>query len=153
MKKNLILYSCFALLLGACKKDHDDRSNSPNTWSLYGNTYQATTVTYLSYGNLTAASSGATSSILMFQFSTPPTSSGEMLITDSGDPNTIVITVSVSTPGAGAFTSYNSGKTDVKANVVVNGKVSVSFPRSIWVHNWTNYSDSAQLSAGTITQQ
>jgi hypothetical protein len=76
-----------------------------------------------------------------------------MLIIDSGDPNTIVITVSVSTPLAGAFTSYISGKTNVKANVAVNGKVSVSFPGGIWVHNWTNYSDSTQLSAGTITQQ
>jgi hypothetical protein len=152
VKKNLILYSCVALLLGACKKNHDDRPNSPNTWTLYGNTYQATAVSYLSYGNLTASSSGTTSSILMFNFSTPPTSSGEMLISDSG-PNTVAITVSVSTPLAGAFTTYNAGKTNVKANVVVNGKVSVSFPGKIWVHNWGNYSDSTQLSAGTITQQ
>jgi len=153
VKKNLILYSCLALLLGACKKNHDDSSSSPNTWTFYGNTYQATTVTYLSYGNLTAASSGATSSILMFDFPSPPTISGEMLITDSGDPNTVKITVSVMTPAIGASTMYISGKTNVKANVTVNGKVSVSFPGSIWVHNWTNYSDSTQLSAGAITQQ
>jgi hypothetical protein len=89
----------------------------------------------------------------MFQFSTPPTSSGEMLISDAGDPNTVVITVSRSAAAMGAFTSYISGKTNVKANVAVKGKVSIGFPGRIWVHNWTNYSDSTQLSAGTITQQ
>jgi len=91
----------------------------------------------------------------MFQFSTPPTSSGEMLITYSGDPspNTVVITVSRSTAAIGAFTSYISGKTNVKANVTVNGKVAVSFPGSIWIHNQANYSDSTQLSVGTITSQ
>lgn len=151
MKKNLILYLSLGLLLAACKKDHND-GNSPNTWTFYGNTYEAATVTYISTGNLTAATYGA-NSILMFQFSTPPTSSGEMLITDSGDPNTMVVTVSRSTAGIGAFTSYISGKTNVKAHVTVNGKVAVSFPGSIWIHNWTNYSDSTLLSAGTITQQ
>jgi hypothetical protein len=153
VKKNLVLYSCLALLFGACKKNHDDSSNSSNTWTFYGNTYQAATVTYINTGNLTAATYGATST-LMFQFSSPPTSSGEMLITDSGDPtpNTVVITVARSTYGIGS-TFYLSGRTNVKANVTVNGKVSVGFAGRIWVHNWGNYSDSTQLSVGTITQQ
>jgi len=151
VKKNLILYSCLALLLGACKKNHDNSSNSSNTWTFYGNTYQAATVTYLNYGNLTAITYGGTST-LMFAFSTPPTSSGEMLITDSGDPNTVVITVARCTFGIGC-TFYVSGKTNVQANVTVNGKVSVDFPGSIWVHNQANYSDSTQLSVGTITSQ
>jgi hypothetical protein len=152
MKKRLIFYLSLGLLLGACKKDHNDGGNAANTWTFYGNTYQAATVTYISsIGNLTAATYGATST-LMFAFSTPLTSSGEMLITDSGDPNTVAITVARSTFGIGSVL-YFSGKTNVKATVTVNGKVSVGFPGSIWIHNQSNYSDSTLLSAGTIIQQ
>jgi hypothetical protein len=151
VKKSLILYFSLALLPGACKKDQNGSGNSPNAWTFNGNTYQAATVTYSNYGNLTAATYGATC-MLMFDFTTPPTSSGEMLITDSGDPNTVVVSVGTSTFGVGSAL-YASGKTNVKTNVTVNGKISVGFPGSIWVHNRTNYSDSIRLSAGTITQQ
>jgi hypothetical protein len=40
------------------------------------------------------------------------------------------------------------------ANVTINaGKISVTFPGKIWLHNVQNFNDSAQVSVGTITQQ
>jgi len=158
MKKRLILYSCLALLLGACSKDHGDSSNSANTWTFAGTNYSAATVVYVDAGpqaNLSAVATGATSTSgdgLTFLFVPPPTSSGQMLITDTGDPNTIM--VSASRLSGTNTTFYTSTETNVQASVTINsGKVSVSFPGSIWVHNMSNYSDSAQLSVGTITQQ
>jgi hypothetical protein len=75
-----------------------------------------------------------------------------MLITDTGDSNTVV--VSVMALIASGNTNYISRKTSVKANVTVNNsKVSASFPGNIWLYNDVNSSDSAQLSVGTITQQ
>jgi len=51
-------------------------------------------------------------------------------------------------------TFYLNEETNVMANVTVNnGKISVSFPGTIWLHNLANTNDSAQLSVGTITQQ
>jgi hypothetical protein len=158
MKKNLILCSCLALLFAACKKDHDDSSNSANTWTFKGNTYKAATVVYVDAGgqaNLSAGATGATATSadgLAFLFNTPPTTSGQMLITDTGDPNTIMVSTSNLTGSLSTF--YLNGETNVQANVTVSGgKVSVSFPGSIWLHDMANYSDSAQLSVGTITQQ
>jgi hypothetical protein len=157
MKRNLILYSSLALLLGACSKDHSDSSNSGNTWTFAGTTYTAGTVVYVDAGsqaNLSAGATGATATSadgLVFLFLPPPTSNGQMLITDSGDPNTV--RVSVSKLSGSSTTFYISGETNVQASVTVSGKVSASFPGSIWVHNMANYSDSAQLSVGTITQQ
>lgn len=156
MKKNLILFSCLALLSVACKKNHDS-SNPISTWTFKGTPYQAIDVTYMIGGSTasltaTAIAAGPTGSrdILVFEFTPPPTISGEMLITDSGDPNTIVVSVADLTT---VPANYVSGKTNVKANVTVNGKVSVSFPGSIWLYNNIDSSDSAQLSVGTITQQ
>ena len=156
MKRNLILFSCLALLLGGCKKNHEGSSSS-GTWTFKGTPYQAIAVTYVlggRYGNyalLTATATGPNfRNILTFQFFPPPTSSGEMLITDSGDPNTIVVSVTDLTPVSG--TDYLSGKTSVKANVTVNGKISVSFPGSIWLYNNRAPFDSAQLSVGMISQ-
>jgi len=159
MKKNLILCSCLALLvLAACKKDHDDSSNSANTWTFKGTSYTAATVVYVNAGgqaNLSAAATGNTATSgdgLAFLFITPPTTSGQMLITDTGDPNTIMVSHAKMSNSSTTF--YANGETNVLANVTVSGgKVSVSFPGSIWLHDMANYSDSAQLSVGTITQQ
>jgi len=158
MKGNLIPYLSLALLLGACKKDKSDSNNSDNSWTFAGSTYKAATVVYVDAGsqaNLSASATGATATSadgLTFLFFTPPTSNGQMLITDTGDPNTIM--VSASRLSGTNTTFYTSTETNVQASVTVNGgKVSVSFPGSVWVHNMANYSDSAQLSVGTITQQ
>ena len=157
MKRKLILFSCLALLLGACKKNHDGNTSS-STWTFKGTTYQAAAITYavggtMRYGLLTATAAGSNFTfILTFRLFPPPTSSSEMLITDTGDPNTVV--VSVMALIASGNTNYISRKTSVKANVTVNNsKVSASFPGNIWLYNDVNSSDSAQLSVGTITQQ
>jgi hypothetical protein len=89
---------------------------------------------------------------LTFDFIPPPTSNGQVLITDTGDPNTMIVSASKLVGSTTTF--YASGETNVQANVSINnGKVSVSFPGTIWVYNLANSSDSAQLSVGTITQQ
>jgi hypothetical protein len=158
MKKSLILYLSLALLLSACKKDNDNDKNATNTWNFKGTDYTAATVVYVNGGstaNLSATATGATATSadqLTFAFITPPTSSGQLLITDSGDPNTLL--VSVSKFSGTSTTFYLNEETNVMANVTVNnGKISVSFPGTIWLHNLANSNDSAQLSAGTITQQ
>jgi hypothetical protein len=158
MKKNLVLYSFFVLLLGACSKDHGDNNNSSNTWTFAGTTYKALTVVYVNGGaqaNLSASASGGTTTSadgLSFVFSTPPTISSQMLITYSGEPNTVLVTASKLSGTNTTF--YLNEETNVKADVTVNnGKVSVNFPGTIWLHNLTNSADSAQLSVGTITQQ
>jgi hypothetical protein len=157
MKKSLMLSLSLVLLLSACKKDHDD-STAANTWNFKGTDYTAATVVYVNGGstaNLSATATGASATSadgLAFVFATPPSSSGQMLITDSGDPNTVL--VSISNLSGTTTTFYLNEQTDVMANVTINnGKISVSFPGSIWLHNLANSSDSAQLSAGTITQQ
>lgn len=153
MKRNLILYLFLALLLGACKKDKSDSNSADNSWTFKGTTYKASTVMYVNGGpqaNLSASTSSADG--LAFVFTTPPTTNGQMLITDSGEPNTLL--VSTSTLFGTNTTFYLSQETTVKADVSVStGKVSVSFPGTIWLHNLANSNDSAQLSVGTITQQ
>ena len=158
MKKGLVLFISLALLLSACKKDHNDSGNASNTWNFKGTDYTAATVVYVNGGsaaNLSASATGATATSadgLTFAFTTPPTSSGQLLITDTGDPNTLL--VSVSKLSGTTTTFYLNEETNVMANVTVNnGKISVSFPGTIWLHNLANTNDSAQLSVGTITQQ
>src|SRR5690349_238769 len=125
MKKKLILYSSLALLLGACKKDHSDSGNAGNTWNFRGTNYTAATVVYVNAGaqaNLSAGATGATTTSadgLVFLFLTPPASSGQMLITDSMDPNTVMVSVSKLSNGATTF--YTNAETNVQANVTVNG--------------------------------
>jgi hypothetical protein len=158
MKGNLILYLSLALVLGACKKDKEDSNTAANTWTFKGTNYTAATVDYINGGstaNLIAVATGATATStdqLTFGFTTSPTSSGQLPITDSADPNTLLVSISKSTGTSTTF--YLNGETNVKADVTVNnGKISVSFPGTIWLYNLSNSSDSAQLSAGTITQQ
>lgn len=158
MKKSLVLFLSFALLLSACKKDHNGSGTGANTWNFKGIDYTAETVVYVNGGsaaNLSASATGATAISadgLTFAFTTPPTSSGQLLIADSGDPNTLL--VSVSKLSGSTTTFYLNQETNIMANVTVsNGKVSVSFPGTIWLHNLANTNDSAQLSVGTITQQ
>jgi hypothetical protein len=155
--KKIILYSFVGLLLLSCKKDNNDNS-SANTWKFAGTTYSAAVVIYLDAGsqsNLSATASGYTATDangLVFTFMTPPTSSTQMLIDDSGDANTVL--VSTSKLSGTTTTFYSNDVTNVTANVTVNnGKVGISFPGSIWLHNLANYNDSAQLSIGTITEQ
>ena len=153
MKKSLILCLSLAFLLIACKKDHDN-GEAANTWNFNGADYTAATVVFVNGGSTANLSATATTSTdgLTFVFSTPPSSSGQMLITDSGDPNTVL--VSISQLSATGTTFYLNEQTDVMANVSINnGKISVSFPGSIWLHRLGNAHDSAQLSAGAITQQ
>jgi len=157
MKRNLTLFSFLALLLGACNKNHESNMSS-STWTFKATNYQAAAVTYavggtMRYGLLTATAASSNSTyILTFRLFPPPTSNGDMLITDTGDPNTVV--VSVMALIASGNINYISRKTNVQANVTLsNGKVSASFPGNIWLYNDVNSSDSAQLSVGTITQQ
>ena len=158
MKRNLILYSCIALFIVGCSKNKDSKTNSDNTWNFGGTTYTAANVSYINGGsaaNLSATATGATATSadgLVFEFATPPVSDGQMLITSSDDPNTILVAVSKLSGTTTTF--YTNDVTSTTANVSVStGKVSVTFPGKIWLHNMTNFSDSAQLSAGTITQQ
>jgi hypothetical protein len=155
--KKIVLYSCIGLLSVACKKNNSDNS-SANTWHFAGKAYSAAAVIYLDAGgqsNLSATASGYTATSaegLVFTFMTPPTSSTQMLIDDSGDANTVV--VSTSKLSGTTTTFYSNDVTNVTANVTVNnGKVGVSFPGNIWLHNLADYNDSAQLSISTITEQ
>ena len=158
MKRNIILYASVTLLLIACSKHNDSDSSAANSWTFAGTSYKASTVVYIN-GNggadLSAPAAGSTTTSangLVFFFATPPTSSGQMPITDSNDPNTVL--VSVSNLSGTSTTFYNSSTTNINANVTVNNsKISISFPGKIWLHNVSNFSDSAQLSIGTITEQ
>jgi len=157
MKRNLILFSCLALLFYACKKHNDNNDSTASSWTFGGVTYKAETVVYDNTGqaSLSASALGGGSgsgSGLSFLFSTTPTTNGQVLITDSGLPNTVGVGVSTF---SGINTKYYvSDATNVKANITItNGKISVSFPGTIWMHNLANSADSAQLSVGTITQQ
>ncbi len=158
MKRNMIFCACITFLLIACSKHKDSGSSSANSWTFAGHSYKASTVVYINGGgaaNLSAAASGSTSTSadgLVFSFTTPPTASGQMLITDSNDPNTVLI--GISNLSGTTTTFYTNSATDVNANVTVsNGKVGISFPGKIWLHNLSDFNDSAQVSAGTITQQ
>lgn len=158
MKKNIILYAFVTLLLVACSKHKDSPETASNSWTFAGTSYKASTVVYINGGggaNLSASAAGSTTTSangLVFLFTTPPTTSGQMLITDSDDPNTVM--VGTSNLSGTTTTFYMNGTTNVNANVAVNnGKISVSFPGKIWLHNMSNFNDSLQLSIGTITQQ
>ncbi|MGZ4118635.1 MAG: hypothetical protein ACXVPY_14200 [Bacteroidia bacterium] len=158
MKRNMILYTCITFLLISCSKQSDNSNSSANSWTFAGTSYKAATVTYINGGgaaNLSAPASGSTATSangLIFSFTTPPTTSGQMLITDSNDPNTVL--VGVSNLSGTTATFYTNSVTDINANVTVNnGKVSINFAGKIWLHNLSDFNDSAQLSAGTITQQ
>ena len=157
--KKIILYSCIALLVAACSKNNDDKSSSSaNTWNFAGTNYTAAVVLYVNAGpeaDLTATATGTTATSangLTFTLMPPPTSNTQMLISDSGDLNTVLVTVSKL---AGTNTTfYSNAATNTSASITMNnGKVGISFPGSIWLHNDANYNDSAQLSIGTITQQ
>jgi len=158
MKKNLILYASIALFVAGCSKSKDSKTSPDNTWTFGGTAYTAATVSYINGGsvaNLSASATGATATSadgLVFEFVTPPVSNGPMLITSSDDPNTILVAVSKLSGTTTTF--YTNDVTSVMANVMVStGKISVTFPGKIWLHNMTNFADSAQLSVGTITQQ
>ena len=154
--KQVILYSCIVLLISCSKKNND--VNSSNTWNFKGTSYKAASVAYVNGGseaNLSASASGSTSNNangLVFTFMTPPTQSTQMLITNTNDPNTVMVSTSNLTGTTTTF--YTNDVTNVKANITVNnGKIGISFPGTIWLHNNSNFNDSAQLSVGTITQQ
>jgi hypothetical protein len=156
MRKS-ILYTGIILLITACSKKENSVSSS-NTWNFSGTTYTAATVAYINAGpeaNLSASATGATSTSangLVFTFIGPPTQSTQMLITNSSDPNTVMVSVSKLSGSTATF--YTDDITNIRANVTVNnGKVGISFPGTIWLHNEADYNDSAQLSVGTITQQ
>lgn len=158
MKRNIILCACVTFLLIACSKNKDSSSSSADSWTFAGTSYKASTVVYINGGvesNLSAPATGSTATSangLVFSFTTPPTSSGQMLITNSNDPNTV--SVGVTNLSGISTTFYTNSITDINANVAVNnGKISIDFAGKIWLHNILNFSDSAQLSVGTITQQ
>lgn len=155
--KKIILCSCIISLLSACSKKNGSGGSS-NTWHFKGTAYTAAQVVYINAGgqaNLSATATGATSTSangLTFSFITPPTTNAQMLITSSFDPNTVLVTASNLTGTTTTF--YSNDITSVNANVTLsNGKVGVSFAGSIWLHNESDYNDSAQVSVGTITQQ
>lgn len=153
-----MLYASVTLLLMACSKNKDSVGSADNSWTFGSTSYKASSVVYMNAGdaaNLAASAAGSSTTSangLVFAFTTPPTSSGQMLITDTDDPNTVMIGVSKLT--GNTTTYYMNTTTNVMANVTVNnGKVGISFPGKIWLYNVSNVSDSAQLSIGTITQQ
>jgi hypothetical protein len=155
--KKIILCSCIVFFVTACSKKNDN-SNSSNSWTFKGVSYKAANVTYINGGseaNLSASATGATSTNsngLVFTFMTPPTQSSQMLITSTYDANTVLVSTSNLTGTATTF--YSNDITNIKANVTVSGgKISITFPGTIWLHNNSNFNDSAQLSVGTITQQ
>lgn len=155
--RKIILICSTVLLVTACSKKNDN-NNSSNTWTFKGTSYKAASVTYINPGsqsNLSASATGSTSTSsngLVFSFVNPPTQSSQMLITNTSDPNTVFVSTSNLTGNTTTF--YTNDVTNVKANVTVTGgKISVSFPGTIWLHNDSNFNDSAQLSVGTITQQ
>ena len=155
--KKIILYSSLILSITACSKK-DNSVSSSNMWNFSGNSYKAANVSYINGGseaNLSASATGASttsSNGLVFTFITPPTQSTQMLITNSNDANTVM--VSTSNLSGNTTTFYTNDITNIKANVTVNnGKVGISFPGTIWLHNDSDFNDSAQLSVGTITQQ
>ena len=155
--KKIILCLCIVSLFSACTKKGNGGS-SGNTWHFAGTAYTALTVVYIDAGsvsNLSATASGATQSNangLVFTFTSPPTTNMQMLITNSNDPNTVLVTESRLSGTTTTF--WSDDVTNVMANVTVkNGKVGISFPGTIWVHNESDFNDSAQLSIGTITQQ
>lgn len=156
MKRSLILSSFFALLFCACKKPNDNNDSAASSWTFGGITYKAETVVYdNTSSSLSASVFGSRSGPkggLSFVFVTPPASNSQMLITNSSLPNTVG--VGVSTLSGTTTTYYISGETNVNANITItNGKISVSFPGTIWMHNLANSADSLQLSIGTIRQQ
>ena len=155
--KKVILYSCIFLLITSCSKK-DNSAGSSNSWTFAGKSYKAASVSYINGGsesNLSASASGSTSNNsngLVFTFITPPTQSTQMLITNTNDSNTVFVSTSNLTGTTTTF--YSNDVTTIKANVTVtNGKIGISFPGTIWLHNDSNFNDSAQLSVGTITQQ
>ena len=158
MKRNIIMFGCLAGLLIACTKQNDNSASGINSWIFAGHSYKAAAVTYINAGggaNLSASASGSTTTSadgLIFSFTTPPTTNSQMLITNSNDPNTVLVAESKLSGTTTTF--YTNGPTEIVANVTVNnGKVGIDFPGKIWLHNVFNFSDSAQLSVSTITQQ
>jgi hypothetical protein len=158
MKRNMILYACITFLLIACSKHSDKSGSSANSWTFAGTSYKAATVTYINAGgaaNLSASASGSTATSangLVFSFTTPPTTSSQMLITNSNDPNTVLVAASNLSGTTATF--FTNSATDINANVTVNnGKVSITFAGKIWLHNLSDFNDSAQVSVSTITQQ
>jgi len=156
MKTHLILY-CSLLVFFACKKKDNNVTPAPSTWTFAGTSYTASSVSYIISGttaNLQASAQGNTATTqqgLVFAFATPPTASGQLLITNTNAPNTVLAGEVVVSGSANTF--YYNNPTNVYANVTVqNGKVSITFPGTIWLYNSANPLDSAQLSVGTITQ-
>jgi len=156
MRRYLILYSCLVVFF-ACKKNKDKSTSAPSTWTFAGVTYTASSVNYTSSGgtvNLQASAEGNTAASqhgLVFAFATPPYNPGQLLITNTNAPNTILAGVIV--VAGSSYTFYANDSTNVYADLTLpNGKVSVSFPGMIWLYNSNNHSDSAQLSVGTIGQ-
>jgi hypothetical protein len=156
LKKNLALYSCLSLLLFACNKNKDD--SSANSWIFAGTTYKASSVSYVNdagVANLQALApdnKDSSSNELAFAFYTPPAITRPMLITNTKTANTVMVEITVTSATTKTF--YVSDATTIDAYITVSGgKVSATFPGSIWLHNTANYADSAKLSVRTITQQ
>lgn len=155
MKKNLFIILVLSLIFNACKKG--DTGQSGNTWTFGGTKYTAAQVVYISAGsqsNLSATATGATqtsNNSLVFTFSPPPTASSQMLISNSGAPNTVMI--SVMRLAGQTVTIYTNDIPTVNSKITVaNSKVSATFSGEIMLHNANNYNDSLRLSVGTITQ-
>lgn len=156
MKRIILFFYIITLCMSCSKKDSG--SSSSNTWSFGGTNYTASAVTYINAGNqsnLSASAAGSTQSNangLVFTFTTPPVNSTQMLITNSNDSNTVLVTAARQTGTTTTF--WSNTITNVMANVTLqNGKVGISFPGTIWLHNESNFNDSAQISISTIRQQ
>jgi len=145
-------------LLTACSKKGGGGGSSANTWRFAGNNYTASSVVYINAGasaDLSVTASGSTASDangLVFTFTPPPSGNTQMLITNSNAPNTVLVTESKLSGMTTTF--YSNDVTNVNATVTIsNGKVGITFPGTIWLHNDGNFDDSAQISISTITEQ
>ena len=159
MKKHIFGLLAIVALFGACKKSVSGSGSTvpANSWTLGEKTYKAQNVLYVAMGGSSelaaTATGGSTSSadLLNFSFITEPTSSQHALITNTNFQGTVLITASHVSGSTYSF--YKNGATSVNANITVaNGKVGVSFPGAIWLHNLSNENDSLQLTVGAITQ-
>lgn len=158
MRTQFLCLLALVTLLGGCKKSvSGGGSNAANSWTFGGKSFKAASVVYASsggVGQLTATAAGATASSgdgLIFTFYIAPTSNVQLLITDTQTPGTAV--VATAHLSGSAITGYLNKQTTVKANITVaGGKVSASFPGTIWLYNSTNANDSLPLTVGTISQ-
>jgi len=156
MKKGILLLSTATIILGSCKKEHgksEDKSVVVSTWNAYGSTYTAARVTAsIKDANLVASDSNGQYRVGIQFYRKLPSASGKYKIINGTNGimtplhEDEIIVDATRMPNFQAYTS--SGYDNVVADIVIlEGKISVSIPKT-WLLNSSNgYMDSTQLSA------